>query len=273
MTRSASLPMYNLPPMRPVNAAFWDALAALLRDRGIHDLPATLAFERPAVPDAIGPEVLFTQTCGYPLGTIYRGQHALLGVPDYREADGPATSAPGTHRGLFVVRADDPAQRIEDLRGRVFACNSRHSNTGMNLPRRTLAPLAGGQPFFARVAITGTHPASMALVQSGGADAASIDSLTYAFHADHQPEAVAGLRILAATVPSPAIPFVTSAATDSATQAALRDALAAFGQAPAHAALRQALRLRAILPPDAADYAVLARYEAEASALGYPDLA
>lgn len=271
MTRSASLPMYNLPRMRAVNAAFWDALAALLRARGLRDLPATLRFERPAVPDAIGAEVLFTQTCGYPLGTIYRGQHALLAVPDYIEPD--AVAAPGTHRGLFLVRADDPAQRIEDLRGRVFACNSRHSNTGMNLPRRSLAPLAQGRAFFARVAMTGTHPASMALVQSGGADATSIDSLTYAFHADHQPEAVAGLRILAATVPSPAIPFVTSAATDAATQAALRDALMAFGQAPEHAALRRTLRLRAILPPATADYGVLARYAAEAAAMGYPELA
>jgi len=273
MIRTASLPMYNLPRMRALNAAVWDALAGLLRDRGLRDLPASLSFERPAVPDAIGPEVLFSQTCGYPLGTIYRGQYALLGVPDYIEPEAVADAAPGTHRGLFVVREHDPARTLADLRGRVFACNSRHSNSGMNLPRRSLAPLAGGRPVFARVAMTGTHPASMALVQDGGADAAAIDSLTWAFHADHQPEAVAGLRILAATVPSPAIPFVTSAATDAPTLAALRDALAAFAAAPDHAALRHALRLRAILPPEAADYGILSRYGAEAAALGYPDLA
>jgi ABC-type phosphate/phosphonate transport system substrate-binding protein len=74
-------------------------------------------------------------------------------------------------------------------------------------------------------------------------------------------------------VPSPAIPFVTSAATEAATQAALRDALREVSSAPRHAALRRALRLRAILPPEGSDYAILARYEVEAAAMGYPRLA
>jgi ABC-type phosphate/phosphonate transport system substrate-binding protein len=271
--------MYNLAEMRAAHAAFWDAIAARLRARGVAEVPDALDFDRRPVPDAIGPEVLFTQTCGYPLGTIYRGQFALLGVPDYDEGvdvppadEAPALAGP-VHRALFVVRADDAARRLDDLRGRVFACNSVHSNSGMNLPRRTLAPLAGGRPFFARVIATGGHPASMAAVRDGRADAAAIDSLTFAFHADHRPAAVAGLRVLAATVPSPAIPFVTSAATDAPTREALRDALREVSDAPAHAALRRALRLRAIAPPEGSDYAILARYAAEAAAQGYPALA
>ncbi|WP_211187401.1 phosphate/phosphite/phosphonate ABC transporter substrate-binding protein [Neoroseomonas marina] len=278
MKRSASLPMYNLAGLRPANAAFWAAVAEALRARGIGELPEAPDFERPAVPDRIGPEVLFTQTCGFPLGTIYRGQHALLGVPDYEQpgdarAQAAAMGIAGpVHCAFILVRDDDPARSLEDLRGRVFACNSQHSNSGMNLPRRTLAPLAGGRPFFARVVETGTHPASMALVQSGGADAASIDNMTYSFHADVRPEAVAGLRVLAETVPSPAIPFVTSAATDTATQSALREALHEVSVAPRHAALRHTLRLRAIVPPEGSDYAILARYEAEAAAMGYPRL-
>jgi len=38
------------------------------------DLPEGLSYERPPVPDRIGPEVLFSQTCGYPLETIFAGQ-------------------------------------------------------------------------------------------------------------------------------------------------------------------------------------------------------
>ena len=266
--------MYNLSEMRPFNTAFWHVLAAALAEAGVSDLPADLLFERAAVPACIGPEVLFTQTCGYPLQTIYSRQYAMLGVPRY---DAPGCDAPEiqgpSHRAFFLVRSDDPVQDLNGLRGRVFACNSPHSNSGMNLPRRTLAPLAGGRPFFSRVVWTGTHPASMQRVQSGEADAAAIDNLTYAFHADYRPAALVGLRVLAETVPSPAIPFVTAATTEPSVQMALNHALAHFSQEGQFADLRDRLRIREIVPPDGVDYGLLSRYIAEAEALGYPLLA
>ena len=64
MIRTASLPMYNLPEMRPVNARFWEALRGLLVEAGLDEVPETLRFDRPPVPERIGPEVLFSQTCG-----------------------------------------------------------------------------------------------------------------------------------------------------------------------------------------------------------------
>ena len=274
MPRTASLPMYNLPEMRSANAAFWRAMAAALRAEGVPGVPEELGFDRASVPERIGPEVLFTQTCGYPLQTIYRGQHRILGVPDY---DAPGCAAPEiagpSHCALFLVREDDPAQTLADLRGRVFACNSRHSNSGMNLPRRCLAELAEGRPFFARVVETGGHLPSMAAVQSGEADAASVDNLTHVFHADHRPAAIAGLRVLCRTVASPAIPFVTSGETDASTVAALRRALSCVIADPRHATTCRTLRLRAVAPPEGSDYGLLLRYEQEAARLGYPELA
>src|SRR5712675_3662786 len=96
---TASLPMYNLPEMRPANALFWKALRELLAASGLRDLPETLSFERPPVPERIGPEVLFSQTCGYPLETIFSGQAVRLGSPCYAVpgCDGP------THRAFFLV--------------------------------------------------------------------------------------------------------------------------------------------------------------------------
>jgi hypothetical protein len=91
--------MYNLPEMRAVNARFWEALRGLLLEAGLRDLPEGLSYERPPVPDRIGPEVLFSQTCGYPLETIFAGQAVRLGTPCYAVpgCDGP------THCGLFIV--------------------------------------------------------------------------------------------------------------------------------------------------------------------------
>ncbi len=267
-TLTASLPMYNLPEMRPRNAAFWDALAEELRREGRTDLPEALSFERLPVPDRIGSEVLFSQTCGYPLQTIYRGQFRLLGVPTY---DAPGCRR-GTHCAFILVRDDSSCEMPEDLRGATFALNSRHSNSGMNLPRLLFARLAGGKPFFRSVVETGSHPNSMARVASGELAAASIDCLTYAFFKDHRPQAVASLRVLAETPESPAIPFITSSATPADDAALLQAALFRLAADPVHRPVLDGLRLRAISPPDPAAYAGLLDYEREAAELGYPTL-
>lgn len=265
----ASLPMYNLPEMADANAAFWSAVVEELRAEGVTDMPRRLRFDHPPVPERIQPGTAFTQTCGYPLQTIYGGQYQLLGVPTY---DAPGCGEE-THRAFVLVRAGSPVQRLEDLRGGTFALNSRHSNSGMNLPRVLFARIAGGRPFFGRVVETGSHPASMQLVASGGADAASVDCLTYTFFRDHRPEAVAGLRRLADTPDSPAIPFVTAADTPPDRVGALQRVLFRLADIPRHREALAGLRIRRIGPADPAAYARLLDYGREAAALGYGEIA
>lgn len=269
MTRTASLPMYNFPGMRQANAAFWAALAGLLRQAGLESVPDALTVERAPVPDRIGEEVLFTQTCGYPLQTIYQGQHQLLARPCY---DG-AGCVGWTHSAFIMVPQDSPARTVANLRGGRFALNSLHSNSGMNLPRRLIADLAQGRPFFGQVIETGGHGASLRLLQAGGADCASIDCMTIAFAQDCQPELVAGLRILAQTPPSPAIPFVTSHTTDAPTLAALKTGLFRMSDDPAYRGVLDGLRIGRIEPALEQDYRRLLDYEHEAAELGYPAIA
>ena len=108
----------------------WEALHGLLIESGLRGVPKQLNFERAPVPDRIGPEVFFTQTCGYPLETIFAGQAVRRGTPCYAApgCDGP------THCGFFIVPASSKASEQSDLRGGVFLYNHRHSNSGMNLP-------------------------------------------------------------------------------------------------------------------------------------------
>jgi ABC-type phosphate/phosphonate transport system substrate-binding protein len=268
-TLTASLPMYNLPEMRPQNAAFWGALAEELRGEGLADVPPELSFSRLPVPDRIESEVLFSQTCGYPLQTIYRGQFRLVGVPTY---DAPSCRE-GTHCAFIVVRNDSPYEKPEDLKGSTFALNSRHSNSGMNLPRLLFARLAGGKPFFRSVVETGGHADSMARVASGELDAASIDCLTYVFFKDHRPKVVESLRVLAETPESAAIPFITSIATPADEAARLQAALIRLAADPTRRPVLAGLRLRGVSTPDAAAYARLLDYERQAADLGYPELA
>jgi ABC-type phosphate/phosphonate transport system substrate-binding protein len=265
---TASLPMYNLPEMRPLNTAFWEALAEEVRRDGPRDLPSGLTFTRGPVPERIEPEVFFTQTCGYPLQNIYRGQYRLLGVPSY---DAPGCR-PARHCAFILVHKDSPYKTPEDLKGTVFALNSRHSNSGMNLPRLLFARLAGGKPFFKSVVETGAHPVSMGRLAAREVDCASIDCMTYAFFKDHRPEVVASLRVLGETPESPAIPFVTSIATPEDEARRLQAALFRLAADPARRPVLDGLRLKTITMPDPSAYAALLDYERQAAELGYPEL-
>ncbi len=244
-------------------------MTEVCRAEGLEYLPDELAFEHPPVPGRIGPEVVFTQTCGYPLQTIYAGQAALLAHPLY--------AAPGCedacHTAVLVVRQDSRFETLEDLRGAVFALNSLHSNSGMNLPRRLIAPRARDGRFFGEVVMTGGHGPSMTRVADAGVDAASIDCLTYAAYADHRPEVAAQLRVLAYTPASPSIPFVTSIETPPATRTALTRALFRLAETSRHEPVLRALRIVGMAPALQPDYDAILDYEAEAANLGYPVIA
>jgi ABC-type phosphate/phosphonate transport system substrate-binding protein len=268
MTLLASLPMYNLPEMRAANARFWEALRGLLLEAGLTDAPETLIFERGPVPPCLEPELLFSQTCGYPLETVFKGQAIRLGAPVY---DAPGCDGP-THCAYFLARAESPAQGLANLKGGTFLLNSPVSNSGMNLPRRALAEIAGGRPFFGKIIETGGHPASLDRLLRGEGDVASIDCVTYAFWRRHRPEAAARVRIVGETPPSPSIPFVTSVATPQAAVDILRTALRTLASEPRYAAVCAELMIAGIEDvPDAA-YRGLLDYEREAAELGYPDL-
>ncbi|MBS7790138.1 PhnD/SsuA/transferrin family substrate-binding protein [Roseococcus sp. SDR] len=266
-TWRASLPMYNLPEMRAENTAFWAALRAELGAEGMTHLPAELSFDRPPVPGAIEAENLFTQVCGYPLQTIFRGQARLLGVPTYAVEH----CAPGRHAAVFIVRADAPYQRLADLKGADFVFNSPHSNSGMNLPRLALARIGARAPFFASIRETHSHPANVERVAKGEADATCVDNVTYAFMARHRPWVRETTRILAPTPSTPAIPFVTAITTPEPIVAALKAALLRVGRDARWAEARAGLMMAEILPPEVADYPEQIRHEAEAAALGYPE--
>jgi len=264
-----SLPMYNLPEMRSENRMFWDALRVELSRLGLNDLPDALDLQRVPVPAAIDADTLLTQVCGYPLQTIYRGQAALLAAPVYAAE----YCVGATHCGIFIVNRDSSFERLEDLRGCRFAYNSRHSNSGMNLPRRSIADIAHGKPFFGAIAETHSHPDNIERVARGEVDATCVDCVTYAFVARYRRPLAETTRVLAPTPPSPSIPFVTSVGAGADLKEALRNALFRVARADEWSQVRAGLMLQDIVPiGDASVYEDLLQYEYEARALGYPEL-
>ena len=268
--RLASLAMYvNPPPVAEATRRLWHFLHDLLRAEGLGGVPETLD-ETIRYDEAwLHPDLLLAQTCGYPYVRHLRGRVRLVATPAYGLAgcDGPLKCS------FIVVRRDNPATTLAAIRGSRAAINEPGSNSGVNLFRAAIAPLARGGRFFEEVVETGGHGASLDAVASGRADVAAIDCVTYGNMLHFDPDRLANIKVLAETAKSPGLPLITRAAASDAELAALRRALAAAIAAPTLASVRDTLSLTGFTVLEDDDYDLLAQMEETARHLGYPAIA
>jgi ABC-type phosphate/phosphonate transport system substrate-binding protein len=264
----ASLPMYDLPEMRPALDALWAGIMRHLRREGVTDAPERLTYELGGGALWRAPDLLFSQCCGADLMGAYADALRPLATPRYR-AEG---CADGRYASVLVVAEDEEIAGLEDLRGRVAAINHPASHSGSNALRALIAPHSRGGQFFAAVVVSGSHAASLALVASGQADVAAIDCVTHALLARHRPAALAGTRPLCMSAPAPAPPFVTRRDAGGELVRRLRSALHGAIEDPTLAAARADLLLDGIevLPLEA--YGRIAAFARLAARHGYPAL-
>lgn len=233
----ASLPMYDLPELREATDSWWRGLARAFRDAGIQGVPEAL--DRGDDYRAIWrrPDLVFSQTCGYPLMNGLRGRVRLVATPCYR--------APGcegaNYCSFVVVRNDGAFDEIEGLRGARCAVNNPDSQSGYSALRALVAPHARHGRFFGAVAVSGGHGKSVEMIATGKAEVAAIDCVTYGLLSRHRPAAVEGLRVLCRTPSAPGLPFITRLPADDdlmvRIQAGLRQAFRDDGLAAARDAL------------------------------------
>jgi ABC-type phosphate/phosphonate transport system substrate-binding protein len=263
----AALPMYDFPWTADAQDALWRVLADRLRQAGI---VAPAALTRDRSPEGIwrDPALLFGQTCGYPYMRGLGDSVALIATPCF----GFEGCEGAQHRSFIVARRGD-ARALGDFRGARAALNGRDSNSGMNLFRAVVAPLAEGRPFFASVEVTGSHAASLVAVAEGRADIAAIDCVTFALLGRGRPHLTEAVAIVARSPLTPGLPYIASAGLPLATIEALRAALSATFDDPKLVAARATLGLTGALVLRRADYAPVEEFEREAIRLGYPHLA
>lgn len=265
----ANLPMYDLPELRGVTDAWWEGLAQAFRSEGIDDVPASLNRSVGYRDAWLLPDLLISQTCGYPLTHVLRGQVDLLATPCY--------SAPGCsgsdYCSFVIVAADDPVVDVADLRGRRCAINSHDSQSGANSLKALVAGLGGAGRFFGSVAVTGGHAASLARVAAREADVAAIDCVTHTLLARYRPVALAGTRVLCRTASAPCLPYITRRGADADLLLRLRNGLARAFADPQLADQREALLLAdvAVLPLSAYDR--ITEMENAAARAGYAEVA
>lgn len=264
----AALPMYDLPELRWATDALWRAIVAAAARQGLADLPAALAPSRDPHRLWADPDLVFAQSCGYPLTHGYRDKLRYLATPIYRApgCEGPFYSS------WILVRDASAACHVEDLRGTRAAVNNADSQSGMNVLRLAVAPYHRGGKFFSAVLASGAHIESVAMVAENRADCAAIDVVTYALLMRYRPQALFGTRRLCRTAGAPALPYVTRASASDREVDRLRLALFEAFADPAAEAARAALLIDGVEVIDARAYDVILEQERQAVALGYAEL-
>jgi ABC-type phosphate/phosphonate transport system substrate-binding protein len=197
-----SLPMYDWPEVRPANDALWAAIRSRLLNIGII---APEALVRNGDPEAAwsDPDLILSQTCGFPYANRLARQVALVATPAYRVTG----AAPGNYFSVLVGRKADPPQRLSDLRHRRFGYNMAQSQSGFAAPVRLLA--ASEIQSLLPPLETGAHRASVRAVANGDADWAAIDAVAWEFAKRHEP-ASAELAVFARTPETPGLPLISS---------------------------------------------------------------
>ncbi len=238
----ASLGMYDFGPAQAANDRLWSLVHDSLRDRGI-DAPDALTRGEDAYWVAwLSPDLILSQTCGYPFRARLHDRVTYVGTPDYGVDGAPA----GYYRSVFVVRADDPRDGLAAFDRARFAYNEPLSQSGWAAPQIHAARMGLRMP---PVVQTGGHKLSALAVVEGRADIAALDAVTFALMQDCDP-VVSRLRVVAVTDPTPGLPVITAKGRDHAPiYAALEDAIGALP--PADCAT---LRLKGLVRIPVASY-------------------
>lgn len=265
--RSVALPMYL--SKRQAVVSLWDVLQTRLQQAGCRGVPQSLVWPDELLAHWRDPQLLLSQTCGYPLTHALAGAVQLVGVFRY--------DAPGCDgifcRSQLVARTEDAGRSLADFRGLRVAFNSDDSQSGYNALRAAVAPLAQAGRFFTEALVTGGHAASMAAVQEGRADIAAIDCVTLDGLRRNMPQALAGLCTIGQTAAYPGLPLITGQSTSAGELRALREVLAALVRGPAAADALAALGIVDFQTLPLETYQVCIDMRLQAQALGYPELA
>lgn len=230
----ASLPMYDRPELRAETDRYWALIRAGLMARGIAAPEVLRRGDAVLMPQWESADLILSQTCGFPYRARLHGHVELVGTPDF----GNEGCAPGYYRSILIARADDPRGSFAAFDGAALAYNDGLSQSGWAAPINHAT--AAGLRLRPGVE-TGSHRASAHAVAEGRADLAAIDALTWTLLCEF--EDMSGLKVIGATDPTPALPYVTAKGRDAAAiRAAVAEAIAAL--APED---RARLRLRGIV--------------------------
>ena len=244
-----SFPMYPSPAA--AQERFWLGLKKWFDYFGVKHAPDFLSHPLDLHRHWAIPDVLLSQTCGYPLVTELNNKVQLIGAFAY--------AAEGCHgvsyRSFLVARRQDQAAHLSEFRDRKVAYNSLQSQSGYNCLRAQIAPLAINGHFFAHAIESGSHHHSIEMVVNHDADLAAIDCVSFAFFERNHPDLMAQIKVIGKTRLTPGLPLITNIHSSNHTIIAIQKALNATMTDDSLIETRQALMITDFqaLPIDAYD--------------------
>ena len=217
----AALGMYDRAEAQSANDHLWALIRDGMRGRGLA-APEGLTRGAGAYWDAWqAPDLILSQTCGYPFRARLHDRVTLIGTPDY----GVAGCPPGHYCSVLVARADDPRAALAAFDGAALAFNDDLSQSGWAAPQTHASALGITLPPRLR---TGGHLLSACAVVEGRAEIAAIDAVTWDMIARWDTIA-RRLKVVGRTGPSPGLPYIAALGTDAALMFAIvADAIAAL---------------------------------------------
>ncbi len=196
--------MYDFAAVRQHTHALWVEIQKALCAIGV-DAPAQLDIPGDACALWQNPDLVLTQTCGYPYVSALRGHTTLIGTPDY----GVVPDRPGWYFSVVICRQDDPRKHLGDFAGARFALNETGSQSGCRAMMHALATGVGPARHLGPCVQTGSHQRSALAVARDEADIAAIDVVTWHHLLRDHPE-LASLRVLQETDPTPGLPYISA---------------------------------------------------------------
>jgi ABC-type phosphate/phosphonate transport system substrate-binding protein len=240
----ASLPMYDMPEIRSATDRFWKALS--------ERLGATATLARPNDYQRVwrDPDLVFSQTCGYPLTHEFRDQLIYVATPHY--------NAYGCQGPLYcsIIFAHEK-KPLEEFRNARAAINNRDSMSGMLALKLAIAPYSKRRRFLATVTETGSHIDSLEAVSAGAADICAIDAVTVQLLRRYRPRLLESLNEIARTPQVPGLPYVTRCGDVVQIQKALQSLMVDRDMEP----VRETLLLCGLTVMSKNAYDIIANYE------------
>ena len=205
----ASFPMYALPQMKQSMQSWWKNIAVRLASHGINAPEVLSDTGSDLIEHWTSPNLLLSQTCGFPLVSELKQQVKLVGTLNYstQYCRGP------NYCSLILVHETDKRQTLEEFRGTRFTFNGTDSQSGFNALRNMLLDAELGIPFFGENIVSGQHINSIKTVASKKADLCSVDCVSHALIAKYQPALIENTRILTVTQLTAGLPLISSVNT------------------------------------------------------------
>lgn len=160
-----------------------------------------------------------------------------------------------TYQSYIIVAKENPAAKISDLRGSVFAFTDPLSLSGRIYPTATINSMGfETKNFFKKTFFTESHDKSIAAVAKGVADAAAVDSLIYESMLQIPGSAVHKVKVIHFSPQFGMPPIVASPALDKDSTRILLKILLGMAEDPEGRRILHALEMDGFVIPDPAMY-------------------